>query len=246
MRFNVKMTATAALVLGAAFVWTPPSAYALDQAPKQPASAEQTTAQKDEKTTTPAPVTVTVQQGDSLSKIADANSTTWVRLYDANAGIADPNLINPGEVVTVPTADAQLPDRYGALTAAQRQTMPSVPQAQQTTQATHTYARASTTRSAGGPNAYYWGQCTWYVKTRRPDIGGYWGNAGYNWLSEARAAGFSTGSTPAAGAVAVEPGHVAYVESVSGSNVTISEMNYSGVGVYHTRTVPASKFQYIY
>ncbi|MBL8121178.1 LysM peptidoglycan-binding domain-containing protein [Candidatus Saccharibacteria bacterium] len=59
----------------------------------------------------PSPVIVTVASGDSLSSIAEAHSTTWVRLYNANESIANPNIINPGDQVRVPTADEQLADR---------------------------------------------------------------------------------------------------------------------------------------
>ncbi len=59
----------------------------------------------------PAPIIVTVQPGDSLSKIADANGTTWVRLYNANTGIANPNIINPGDQVRVPAPEEVLDER---------------------------------------------------------------------------------------------------------------------------------------
>lgn len=204
------------------------------------------------------PQKVTVKPGDSLDHIATGEHTTWVRLYDANDAISDPNLIYPGQTIVIPTADQKLPDRYSALTAQQVATMPQVSTtevsvATQTTQAAtpaptaQVSVPASAQPSAGGANAYVWGTCTWYVKERKPNIGSYWGNAGYSWLSEASAAGFATGSAPRAGAIAVTAGHVAIVESVSGGNVNISEMNYAGgVGVVHTRTVPASEFQYIY
>ena len=59
----------------------------------------------------PAPVVVTVQSGDSLSSIAEANGTTWVRLYNANETIANPNIINPGDQVRVPSAEEVLAER---------------------------------------------------------------------------------------------------------------------------------------
>lgn len=59
----------------------------------------------------PAPVMVTVQRGDSLSKIAKAHNTTWVRLYNANTNIADPNIINPGDQIRIPDANEQIADR---------------------------------------------------------------------------------------------------------------------------------------
>lgn len=55
--------------------------------------------------------TVKVLTGDSLSTIAKAHGTTYVRLFDANPKISDPNLIFPGEVVRIPSAHEQLPDR---------------------------------------------------------------------------------------------------------------------------------------
>lgn len=59
----------------------------------------------------PAPVMVTVAEGDSLSSIADAHATTWVRIFNANETVANPDLINPGDSLRIPTADEQLTDR---------------------------------------------------------------------------------------------------------------------------------------
>jgi LysM repeat protein len=60
---------------------------------------------------TPQEVRVTIQSGDTLSKIANANSTTYVRIYDANADIQNPDVIYAGNSVRIPTADEQLTDR---------------------------------------------------------------------------------------------------------------------------------------
>lgn len=105
----------------------------------------------------------------------------------------------------------------------------------------------SNTKFTGSGNGYYWGQCTWYVASRRP-VPGNWGNA-YNWYYNAQRSGFSTGSVPRVGAIGWErSNHVVYVESVNGDGtVTISEMNWGGrPGVLHYRTEPASRFLYIY
>ncbi len=59
----------------------------------------------------PAPVMVTVAAGDSLTSIADANSTTTQRLFDANTDVANPNLIFPGKELRVPAANETLPTR---------------------------------------------------------------------------------------------------------------------------------------
>lgn len=61
---------------------------------------------------------VTVNQGDTLDGIATAHQTTYIRLYDANTNIFDPNLIYPDEKVRIPAADEQLPDRQLPIAAA--------------------------------------------------------------------------------------------------------------------------------
>lgn len=54
---------------------------------------------------------VTVQPGDTLDGIAAAHQTTYVRLYDANAQINDPDVILPGWQLRIPAADEQLASR---------------------------------------------------------------------------------------------------------------------------------------
>ena len=101
------------------------------------------------------------------------------------------------------------------------------------------------TYSSSG-NTYSVGQCTWGAKQAAPWVGNYWGNAG-QWLGSARAAGFSTGSTPRVGAVAVWTnsyyGHVAVVRAVNGSQIQVVESNYAGnmsVGNYRGWFNPAA------
>jgi surface antigen len=97
-------------------------------------------------------------------------------------------------------------------------------------------------------NTYSPGYCTWFVASRRPVPSG-WGNA-RNWLANARAAGFATGSVPQVGAIAWTGagamGHVGLVTGVNGSQVTITDMNYAGFNVISTRVANASEFSYIY
>ncbi len=52
-----------------------------------------------------------VVSGDTLSGIAEAYNTTYPRLYDANSFIANPDLIYPGDQVTIPGADEQIASR---------------------------------------------------------------------------------------------------------------------------------------
>lgn len=96
-------------------------------------------------------------------------------------------------------------------------------------------------------NMYSWGSCVWFVAQKRAV--GNWGNAN-QWLANARAAGWATGNVPRVGAIAWTgkgyAGHVAIVEAVNGSQVTVSDMNYAGVGVVTTRLTSASEWVYIY
>ena len=204
---------------------------------------EKKSTKKDEK---PVPVMVEIQPGDSLSSIADANNTTYVRIFDANDFITNPDLINAGDQVRIPTADEQLPDRYGDMYSAPVVTTQANASASTNTSVRRSAATVSRASSAG--NSYYYGYCTWYAKQRRPDLPNRLGNGG-QWVMNAAAQGYATGTTPRAGAIAEMPGHVAYVESVNGDGtLVISEMNGpAGFGVVGTRTVPASTyFGYIY
>lgn len=100
-----------------------------------------------------------------------------------------------------------------------------------------------------GGNGYVPGNCTWYVKSKRPDIGNFWGDA-HSWLASAQADGFETGSKAKIGAIAVSfegyYGHVAYVEKITPQGIVISEMNYGALYAMNTRTVSESEFKYIY
>jgi LysM repeat protein len=78
--------------------------------PKQTVVAK-APAEKPTTPATPAPVIVTVAPGDTLSSIAAAEQTTYVRIFDANTQITDPNVIDVGWQLRIPTADEQLPDR---------------------------------------------------------------------------------------------------------------------------------------
>lgn len=100
----------------------------------------------------------------------------------------------------------------------------------------------------GITGGYAFGQCTYYVASRR-QVGLHWGNA-RTWMANAQAEGYLTGPIPVPGAVAWTPngwyGHVAYVEQVEGDRVLISEMNFAGWNRVSQRWVAASSFGYIY
>ncbi|GBG95473.1 hypothetical secreted protein [Ligilactobacillus salitolerans] len=112
-------------------------------------------------------------------------------------------------------------------------------------------------------NTYAWGQCTWYAKNRASWAGNYWGNGG-QWDSSARQQGFTVNNQPAVGSLVVfHPGqsvggqwtadswagHVAYVESVNGNTITISQggMGFSNPGGPNYQTITnASQYNYIH
>jgi|GEM_PF-805831 len=189
----------------------------------------------------PEPVQYTVLPGDSLTKIAESHQTEWKRLYAKNVQIVNPDIVNVGEVITIPTPDEQLTER--ALPTPEPVLM-SVQLPPNTTRS----AGASVTqiRTSSSGNTYSAGYCTWYAKNRRPDLPNRLGNASA-WVANAASQGFATGSTPQAGAIGQQGNHVVYVESVNGDGtVTISEMNYKGLYVISSRTVSSTSFSYIY
>lgn len=57
------------------------------------------------------PLKIVVNSGDTLDGIATAHQTTYIRLFNANENIKDPDLIYPGDALRVPAAEEQLPDR---------------------------------------------------------------------------------------------------------------------------------------
>lgn len=235
---NVKISLVALGAICSAVLFTAPNAAA--------ESGEQ--AKEQEET-----VVVTVKTGDTLSAIADKYKTTYARIFDANKSITNPDMIDVGQKLRIPTQKEKLPNRFdkwqASIASVAPVAAPYVPTATQPSYAapSRTYSSPAYTGGTTAGNTYTWGQCTWYVKNRRADLPNMLGNGG-SWVGNAAAQGYATGSTPRAGAVAEIPGHVMYVESVNkNGTVNISEMNYNGgVGVVNHRTIPASSARYIY
>ena len=143
----------------------------------------------------PAPVVYTVAAGDSLSAIAATEGLdSWRPLWNVNTVITDPNLIYPGQALTVPagaTTDRPVPAEQAATAAALDQTSAYNTSVIQRSVATHavTYAAGSDgifarirARESGGNyaentgNGYYgayqydlgtWGNYDGYA---RPDL----------------------------------------------------------------------------
>lgn len=95
------------------------------------------------------------------------------------------------------------------------------------------------TQHARGTDTFPFGQCTYYVASRRNVS---WAGDAWAWWANARAAGRPEGHVPVAGAIVVMWGswfgHVAYVDRVNpDGSFVISEMNVRGWGVVDQRTL---------
>jgi surface antigen len=96
---------------------------------------------------------------------------------------------------------------------------------------------------AGGyPDAFPYGQCTWWVAYNRRVT---WGGDARDWLGNARARGVPTSRLPSLGGIVVyrsgggysDLGHVAIVIATAPGSYSVSEMNFIGWGQVSTRTV---------
>ena len=177
----------------------------------------------------------TVAPGDTAQSIAAAFSANAAQILSFNN--AEVKGLTVGSKIIVPDgvkADAPKPAPAAVSTGRVAGASTSAPQL---------------THFSFSGNGYAFGYCTFYVASRR-SVPSNWGNANA-WYYNAQASGFSVGSVPVPGAIAWTGagyfGHVAYVESVSGGMVTVSEMNYNGGwDRVSFRTVSAGTFRYIY
>lgn len=100
-------------------------------------------------------------------------------------------------------------------------------------------------RGSSAGNTYTPRNCTFYAKSRRPDLPNNLGNAS-TWVSRAASQGFATGSVPRVGSIGQQGNHVVVIEKVEGNKVYLSELNFDFNGGYRERWADASSFQYIY
>ena len=74
-----------------------------------------------------------VAAGDSLASIAEKYNTTWTRIFDANESLSNPNAIDIGQKLRIPSAEETLPDRSSAVVTAQQAAASSTPSARTST-----------------------------------------------------------------------------------------------------------------
>ncbi len=169
-----------------------------------------------------------IQKGDTIEAIAKKYNVASEKIIAFNELSADGKL-KEGQTLVLP--DGYLsPVAPSAGTSGSRFAIAGQPQSS-------SYAPI---RLGGGGSGHRfpYGYCTWYVAQKRYVP---WGGNASSWLTNAKASGKATGRAPQPGAIMVSGesrwGHVALVESVSGSSFTISEMNYVGFGKKSTRTI---------
>ena len=184
-----------------------------------------------------------VRNGDTLTSLGwkfDVKLSTLKYLNE----IENENLLKPGAKLKIPPKGYEVSSTVIAKKEADKKAKLAA-----ATRTTYTRSNAST-RSDGDSvdykpgnksNGYPYGYCTYYVASRRY-VPTSWGNA-KNWLNSAQRAGYATGQEPKVGSIVVTSeswwGHVAFVESVNGNSITISEMNARGWGVTSRRTISA-------
>ncbi|MBU1136816.1 LysM peptidoglycan-binding domain-containing protein [Patescibacteria group bacterium] len=223
-------------------------------------------------------ITYTVQEGDTISSIAAFFGISLNTLLWAN-NLKETSIIRPGDQLTVPPitgvihkiksgdtissiaklyqanekeiiASNYLP-ADGTIQIGEKIVVPDGRMPAPVYSAPNPVAQNYTTGpGTGKSHVFPYGQCTWYVAQKRYVP---WSGNAKNWLANARAYGFQTGSTPQVRAIIVTNeswyGHVAYVESVNGGWITFSEMNHLGWGIKSVRTISVNDWRirgYIY
>ncbi len=89
--------------------------------------------------------TVQVASGDTLSGIASIYQTTYMRLFDANPQVQNPNLIYVGETLQIPAPNEQLPNRLMPNQATPADTDNTAPAPSQTPEVTAPVSQTSET-----------------------------------------------------------------------------------------------------
>lgn len=179
-------------------------------------------------------LTYTVKKDDTVDKIAEKYKSNKEKIIAFNELPANGEL-EEGQEIVIPDGQKEIP----------RQLMPSPGTsgsgfgiAARPYESFDTLGKSTLSGKPGSGHKFPYGYCTWYVASRRYVPWG--GNAG-TWLYHAKAAGYSTGKTPRVGSILVTSeswwGHVAIVEKVSGSQITVSEMNYRGWAKKSSRTI---------
>jgi hypothetical protein len=130
---------------------------------------------------------VTIQPGDTLTKIGNEHGSTYVRIFNANENIQDPNVIYPNMAVRIPSDNEQLPDRMAQIQAVAVQA-PAAPAV--------SYAAPKASVNYSAPTNYVSGNSAW-DSIAKCESGGNWaintGNGYYGGLQFTQATWASAG-----------------------------------------------------
>ncbi|KKQ53049.1 MAG: Lipoprotein [Parcubacteria group bacterium GW2011_GWD2_38_11] len=185
-----------------------------------------------------------VKQGDTIDAIASKFKADREKIIAFNGTPANGDLDTGAEIV-IPDGQGEAPKPVAPSTTAITPGTSIIEKRQyaNSTGGTPEVTGGVTPKGKiGAGHKFPYGYCTWYVAQKRYVPWG--GNAG-TWLYHAKAQGYATGRAPKVGAIMVTTenryyGHVALVEKVSGSTITVSEMNYAGFAKRSTRTISVS------
>ena len=170
----------------------------------------------------------TVKKGETLTKIAKKYNIKWERIFYKNKSIKNPDVLKAGITLQIPPNSEKLKKRkYTQF------------------QAKSALEQARIGETGNSLNLYAPRNCTWYAKSRRPDLPNNLGDS-INWVRNASAQNFKTGSKARVGAIGQQGMHVVYIEKIKGNKVHLSEMNYDYNGGFRYRWANASDFMYIY
>jgi LysM repeat protein len=144
-------------------------------------------------------VKVMVHSGDTLSKIAKTHSSTYIRVFNANPKIQDPDIIYPNEVVRIPDSKEKLPNRLAGVAQTSVPTTQKEPISsyQQQTYSQQSSQNYSYTQPAPAPAANYSTGNTAWDSIAQCEAGGNWaintGNGYYGGLQFTQATWVSAG-----------------------------------------------------
>ncbi len=180
-----------------------------------------------------------IKPGDELLILPVSGVQHKVSSNESVQTIAKKYKADPEEIIAFNMLSAD-----GAIKSGQILTIPGGKIKIQTAPKTNRTGLASIPKSknifsyTGKVHHFPYGYCTYYVSTRYPIP---WSGHAKSWLKNCRAYGFSTGSVPQKGSIVVTSeswwGHVAVVESVSKTHITVSEMNHKGWGKTSIRSI---------
>jgi LysM repeat protein len=176
---------------------------------------------------------VTAADGDTASALADRYHVDASVIVNFNY-LRDPEHLSAGQPLVIPGGtgpDFEKPAPIRPVYVAPVAAAPHV--------ASPAVSVGGVAAGSAGGNRFAYGYCTWYVASRRPVP---WLGDAWQWFGQAQAYGWSTGSSPRAGAIMVTWesgwGHVAIVERVNpDGSWLVSEMNFVRWGVVSQRTI---------